>query len=466
MKIHTAFSLFLLILISACRKDTFINSADAVIRITADTLKYDTVFTSAGSVTQSFKIINDNDQKLKISSVKLMGTGSSYSINVDGVSGPGVTDLEIAANDSLYVFVQVNINPDANNLPFVVRDSIQVSFNGNTEWIQLEAWGKNAHFMRDKHVSSDEVWDNDLPYVILGYLYIEPGKTLTINKGCHIYAHADAAIIVDGTLNVNGEKDTTGRVYFGGDRLDEPYKDYPASWPGIFFRNSSHDNILNYAVVKNAYQAIALQDPSTNTTPKLTLNECIVDNAYDAGIIALNSSVYATNCLITNSGKNVVLAQGGDYQFTHCTVVTYSNNFMIHKNPVLYISNYITVNDVPVTGDLKAVFRNNIFWGENGTVDDEVVTAKNDNALFDVSFDSNLWKVKTVPAGIAPLVNAINDQTPEFDSIDVNKGIYDFHLKKTLSPAIDKGVATAVTIDLDGNPRPVGLPDLGCYEMQ
>jgi len=59
MKIHTGFSLFLLILISACRKDTFINSADAVIRITADTLKYDTVFTSAGSVTQSFKIIND-----------------------------------------------------------------------------------------------------------------------------------------------------------------------------------------------------------------------------------------------------------------------------------------------------------------------------------------------------------------------------------------------------------------------
>jgi hypothetical protein len=43
--------------------------------------------------------------------------------------------------------------------------------------------------------------------------------------------------------------------------------------------------VLNYAVIKNAYQAIALQDPSSNANPKLTLNECIIDNAFDAGIL-------------------------------------------------------------------------------------------------------------------------------------------------------------------------------------
>ncbi|MCW3116419.1 MAG: hypothetical protein JWM28_501 [Chitinophagaceae bacterium] len=455
------------ILFSACRKDTFINSADARIRITADTVKYDTVFTSAGSITQSFKIVNENNQKLKISSVKSMGAGSAYSINVDGVSGPAVNDLEIEANDSLYVFVQVNVNPDANNLPFVIRDSIQISFNGNNDWVQLEAWGRNAHFLRDKQVISDEIWNNDLPYVILGYLYINPGSTLTINKGCRIYAHADAAVIVDGTLKINGEKDTADRVYFRGDRLDDPYKNYPASWPGIFFRSSSQDNVLNYAVINNAYQALALQDPSLNPNPKLILNETIVDNAYDAGIISLNSSVRATNCLISNCGKNIVLAQGGDYQFTHCTVVSYSNNFILHKDPVLYLSNYITVNNAPVAKDLTAVFINNIFWGENGSVDDEVVTGKNDGAQFNVSFDSNLWKVKTEPPGINPLVNVINNQAPEFDSIDVNKGYYDFHLKTDpLSPAIDNGINTITILDLDGNPRPVGKPDLGCYEKQ
>src|SRR5688500_10295968 len=93
------------LLIFSCRKESFINSPDARVTITADTLKYDTVFATAGSITQSFKIINENNQKLRLSSVKLMGgNGSSYKINVDGTTGPEVNNLEIEANDSLYVF--------------------------------------------------------------------------------------------------------------------------------------------------------------------------------------------------------------------------------------------------------------------------------------------------------------------------------------------------------------------------
>ena len=85
--------------------------------------------------------------------------------------------------------------------------------------------------------------------------------------------HADAPIIVDGTLKVNGDKDTVDRVVFRGDRLDDPYRDFPAGWPGIYFMGSSVDNVLNYAVIKNGYQSIGIQDPATNANPKLTLNE-------------------------------------------------------------------------------------------------------------------------------------------------------------------------------------------------
>jgi hypothetical protein len=63
----------LLIFLFSCKKDSFITSPGALVTITADTLKYDTVFTTTGSITQSFKIINENDQKLNISSIKLMG---------------------------------------------------------------------------------------------------------------------------------------------------------------------------------------------------------------------------------------------------------------------------------------------------------------------------------------------------------------------------------------------------------
>jgi len=466
MKILTGITISFIILLAACKKDSYITSPEARVTITADTIRYDTVFTSAGSITQVFKIINENSQKLLVSSVLLKGGVSSYySINADGFTGPVINNLEIAANDSAYVFVQVNIDPNADNIPFVIKDSIIVSYNGTDKKVQLEAWGQNAHFMRDKEITSNETWNNDLPYVILGYLYVNPGSTLTINKGSRIYTHANAPIIVDGTLKVNGEKDTAGRVYFRGDRLDDPYKDYPASWPGIYFREPSVNNVFNYTVIKNAYQSIALEKPATNANPKLTLNECIIDNSYDAGIVSINSSVKATNCLISNCGKNLVLAQGGSYDFTHCTVASFSNNYILHKEPVLYLSNYILDNNTPIPADLTAAFTNCIFWGDNETtVEDEVVVTKSGTTLFNVNFESNLWKVKNNPADVV-LNNIIANQAPEFDSINTARQFYNFRLKD-ISPAINKGANTSVVIDLDGNTRPVNLPDLGCFEKQ
>ena len=461
MKFAAFFTLSLICLLNSCRKEGYISSPDARITLSADSLKFDTLFVTAGSTYRSLKILNPNNQKLKISSLKLMGGSASfYKMNVDGIPGTSFSNLDIAANDSLYVFVQVNINPGAGNLPFIVRDSIQVSFNGKSRLVQLEAWGQNAHFFRDRVISSSETWNNDRPYVILGSLLVNSNQTLTINKGCRIYVHADAPIVVNGSLQVNGLKDTADRVYFQGDRLDEPYKDYPASWPGIYFLSPSKDNVLNYAVIRNAYQGIGINGPSPNANPKLVLNETIIDNAYDAGIIALNSSIRAQNCLVSNCGKNLQLAQGGDYQFTHCTVVTYANRYIDHRDPVLFVSNYASGN----AASLNALFRNCIFWGENGLVNNEVVVEKNGNTGFNVQFDRGLWKVQADP-GNSTINQVINNQAPLFDSINTSRHYYDFRLQAG-SPAINKGVATGILTDLDGRPRALGLPDLGCFEKQ
>jgi hypothetical protein len=132
----------------SCQKNSFITSKDAQISFSSDTLFFDTVFTTTGSVTQPVKIINENNQKLRLSDVRLMGGAQSmYKIIIDGATGPELDNIELDANDSIYVFVAIAINPNAANLPFVVRDSIQVSFNGNQQYIQLQAWGQNAHFM-------------------------------------------------------------------------------------------------------------------------------------------------------------------------------------------------------------------------------------------------------------------------------------------------------------------------------
>ena len=456
----------LIVLVTSCKKEGFITSSEARLVISADTLHFDTVFTSTGSITLFLRIFNENDQKLLINNVTLAGGASSpFKINVDGYKGPSVSNLEIEANDSLHVFVTVTINPTAANLPFVIQDSIKVEYNGNTRWVQLDAWGRNANFLRSKVITANETWTNTKPYVILGGLQVDTNVTLTIDKGCRIYVHADAPVVIDGTLITNGEKYDSTKVIFRGDRLDDPYRDFPAGWPGIFFRGQSKDNVLNYTVIKNAFQGLVTDQPSVNANPKLTLKQCEVDNCYDAGILALHSSIKAENTLVSNCGKNVILAQGGNYDFTHCTIVAYSNLFVLHKEPVLLITNFIKQDNIFLTADLNAIFKNCIFWGDNGTVDDEVVTGKQGTNPFVLNFQNCLWKVKNTPGNITSATNMLTNQDPLFDSVNNQQRFYNFRLKDG-SPAINSGFVTGLSVDLDGNPRAVGNPDRGSYEKQ
>jgi hypothetical protein len=456
-----AFCLFL----SSCKKDSFITSEFAQLNITADTLKYDTVFTTTGSITKTFKIINENNQKLRLSKVKLMGgAASAYKMNVDGVATNEVANLDIEANDSIYVFVSVTINPNAANLPFIVSDSILINYNGNNRYVQLQAYGQNANFLRNRIITGNVVWTNNLPYVILGSIRVDTTAILTIQPGCRIYSHADAPFIVDGTLTVSGTK--ADNVTFTGDRLDEGYKDLPASWPGIYFRGSSKNNILTYAVVKNAYQAIVTEKPSVNANPKVILHQCIIDNAYDAGILSVNSSLQADNSLISNCGSNIILNYGGVYNFTHCTISAYSTNFIIHKSPMLSVDNFTQQASGTLTADLNAVFRNNIFWGDEGIVTNELEVTKQGANPFVVLFEKNIYRSAADPVN-STLTGNIRNADPSFDSINVTKNIFDFRITKNIaSPAINAGNLTGFLKDLDDKKRNVGLPDLGCYEKQ
>jgi len=455
--------LFVALTLLSCRKDNFITSKNAIVRFSADTLFFDTVFVSTGSVTQAVKIINGNDQKLRLSDVKLMGGAQSFfAINIDGSAGPQQQNVELEAGDSLYVFVAVTIKPGAANLPFVVQDSIQVAFNGVIRFIQLQAWGQNAHFLRNEVIEGNVVWDNTLPYVILGGLQVDTTAHLTIQQGCRIYSHADAPLLVDGTLEVSGGKDTINRVLFQSDRLDDPYRDFPGSWPGIYFRQSSTNNKLQYAIIRNAYQAVVVEGPSAGGFPQLSMEQCIIDNSFDAGLSAAGGSIQASNCLISNCGKNIVLGYGGSYQFLHCTAASFSNDLIPHTQPVLSVSNYVLQGSATLTNDLTVDFINCIFWG-NGNVDNEVQVSRQGTTAFHAGFSNCDWKVKSTPGDVI-VSNMIANTDPMFDSVNNSRRIYNFHLKAG-SPLIDKGLGSGVSVDLDGNSRPVGQPDPGCYEL-
>ncbi|HEX6428952.1 MAG TPA: choice-of-anchor Q domain-containing protein, partial [Niastella sp.] len=83
-----------------------------------------------------------------------------------------------------------------------------------------------------------------------------------------------------------------------------------------------------------------------------------------------------------------------------------------------------------------------------------------------VSFQNCLWKItKNKPANVTTTGVIIDKQPPLFDSINTQLKLYNFRLQPE-SPAIDKGFNTGITIDLDGQLRNAGPPDIGCYEKQ
>ena len=450
-------------LMISCQKQSNQNGS-ARLFLSADTLSFDTVFAATATVTQQVKLINNNDFGLTINSISLAGgSASPFILNIDGSPGPEVTNVGIAANDSLIIFVTVYIRAGSGPVPFHLEDSIRISYNGNEQFVQLTAWGQNAHFLKNMVIQQDTVWPNDLPYVIYGSLTVDSNATLTIQPGTHIYAHADAPIYVDGSLKVLGDSLSSQRVYFTGDRLDLPYANYPGSWPGIFFRQNSKDNILNYAVLQNGNQTLVSEGLSTDLNPKLSLNQCIINNSLAEGILAVQSSIHAINCLISNCGQNIVIELGGVYQFEYCTVASYSTNLLFHQQSVLTVSNSGLNGSQIITGDLNAGFINCIFWGSEG-IPDEAIIQKQGSNTFNVLFDHTILKQQNYPANIDSSSLWLNTD-PLFITTGIPNNEFNFQLQAG-SPALERAANSGIIIDLNGDPRPVNLSDLGCYERQ
>ncbi len=442
-----------------------LTSPDAPLRFTVDSLHFDTVFTTAGSITKSFRILNENKQRIRISAIRLAGADLGvFRINVNGEPGPLVESLDIEAGDSAHVFVNLQIPSGTSTLPFLIQDSISIQWNGQEKWIQLDAYGQNAHYIRNGIIRTNTSWGNDLPYVLIGPLTIEENATLSISKGSRIFVHADAPILVHGSLQATGDTAAADRIEFMGDRLDQPYASFPASWPGIFFTPTSHSNHLVYTNIRNAYQAVVLEGRESAGTYKLVMNQVIIDNAFDAGILSINSSILANNLLISNCGKNLQIGGGGLYRFNHCTFAAYSNNLIIHKDPVVQISNAVLVNGNPVQASLEAVFRNTIIWSGGGSIENEVVALREGSLPYLVQFETGIWKMNQ-PVQNVEVIDMETNLDPQFELIETGSARYNFRLRAA-SPAIDRGAASGVTVDLDGKKRPAGLPDLGVYEKQ
>ncbi len=142
MKAFFRLSLLILISLSACRKSNTYFEGTTNLRFSTDTLVFDTVFTTVGSITKRVKIYNDLDEDLQIDEIKLAGTANSpYRLNIDGLEGNVAKDVVLRSKDSLHIFVEVTIDPNDSNQPHIHTDSITFITNGKQQDVDLVAWG-------------------------------------------------------------------------------------------------------------------------------------------------------------------------------------------------------------------------------------------------------------------------------------------------------------------------------------
>ena len=201
-----------------------------------DTVLFDTVFTTVGSTTQTFKIYNNNPGKINIDEIELMGGESSpFRINVDGISADYLEDVEIRGRDSLFSFVEVTLEVNNTTNPLIIEDSVRFLTNGLNQYMHLAVWGQDAYFHNNEIVSG--TWMNDKPHVLYGIVAVgfpglDSNLNLTIPAGTDIYAHKDSRLLVyKSSIDIQGE--LNNEVTFRGDRLESYYDDIAGQWYGV-----------------------------------------------------------------------------------------------------------------------------------------------------------------------------------------------------------------------------------------
>jgi hypothetical protein len=178
-----------IVFIASCRRDEITTDSSAKITFSTDTLLFDTVFTTIGSITKIVKVYNTNSQAIQIASIDLAGGSlSQFRINVNGDNGTHFEDVFIESGDSLFIFVEVTVDPNNANTPYVIEDQIVFNTNGNNQVVQLAAWGQDAYFHGGTtqnqlyELPCGAVWNNDKPHVIYGIVAVDSTCNLTINE--------------------------------------------------------------------------------------------------------------------------------------------------------------------------------------------------------------------------------------------------------------------------------------------
>ena len=421
-----------------------------------DTVFFDTVFTSVGSVTKELRVKNTGNSSLLINHIFLgSGQASKFRLNIDGEAINQKDNIVIEAGDSIFIFIDARINPFASDSPVEVADSIIFDVNNNLRSVKLLAWGQDINLIKNG-VIKNAVWNKGRPYVIYNQTTVDSLGNLTINEGVRVLFHRNSVLTISGTLIVNGS--ISEPVLFATDRSEMMYEDIPGQWLGIEFRKNSKWNIINNAIIRNSVFGIKTGGSAPyNGLPSIKIYSSVIAHSSVAGISAVNSNINAANCVFYHCGDYCVnLTGGGDYSFVFCTIFN-RWDYGLRLTPAMLVS------ETPAE-KISLSFINAVLYGDNTTELNIVPAGLSLTGSY--IFDHCLVKLDTLHSsfwGKDKFLFTVVNKNPMF--IDVEK--WDLR-PDTLSPLINKAnqiYSSAYPYDIRGASRTLyGIPDIGAYE--
>ncbi len=461
----------------SCEDDLFSSDPEKVLSFSTDTLTFDTVFTTIGSTTEKLMVYNPNNRALKISSIGLAGGAKSqFRINVDGSLSADnhFSDIEIRAKDSMYIFVEVTVDPRDVNAPVLVTDSVVFKTNGIEQKVRLEAFGQDMILFRNKLILNDTTLSADKPYLIYGNLTVDSAKTLHLPAGCQLYFHNNANLIVRGNLRAEGTFDKP--VLLRGDRLDKakflypvPYNYVAGQWGGVYLLWNKGNHLLRNVNINSGYVGVYMNNSDRNQLPELRIENCRIHNFVYYGLVVQNANVKVTNTEISNTGSYSVYLSGGKHVFLQSTIANYYNSSpgrpsSRDKNPAVMIMGLYR------TAPMQTEFRNCIVAGGLET---ELSIASRFLTQYKAVFSDSYIRRKEAYE-LSQFQNirwyAQNDTIFKHPFYNDTTSVYFNFTPDSVSPVrglADRTVAAQFPLDLNGvNRLEDNAPDAGAYEWQ
>ncbi len=447
----------------------------------SDTVLFDTVFTTIGSSTQRMKVYNPNNKNLEISLIGLAkGENSPYRINVNGEQSATnrFTGVELRARDSLFIFVEVTIDPLASDAALLVKDSIIFLTNNHQQDVKLIAFGQDMEVLRNYHITADTTLNANKPYLIYGDLVVDSAKTLTLEAGCELYFHDKASLLVYGNLIADGTLEAP--VLMRGDRRDMlyynprvPYAYRSNQWGGVLLFNKEGSHRLNHVVMNSGLVGIYFSNEDRNYRPKLEINNSRIHNFLKYGLVVQNGDVVVNNSEISNTGSYSVYLNGGNHRFVHCTIANYFNSSNLRVQPSGKEGNAaVMIMELNRIIPMQTFFGNCVIAGSSSN--EFEILSRFDSSYKGLFSNSYIRKEKPEADNLmfkeVVWYNYADSLLFRNTFLDSAKMTYYNFVPDSLSPFRDMAdveLAKDFPFDLHGNSRLAdGKPDAGAYEWK